>query len=280
MKCCKIISTCFNDRHERKRDQWSNDIIKWPAHIQFGYSPHGVLAMLKDQISLERDVDAGFECDTIVVNSRNGFAEGDDYIRDIQGLPTKSGKIYSMTMDNIGGQFGAYDCAYRVFAGKYDYWMFDEDDIVITGHHYYKTLVDRLESYEFCYALIGLVEHPHHPITAGGALLLLHNGVLYDMKNVFGRLPHPMKNDYDSRIQEGEIAWTRKLFELGYEIVYKGKSKQNVTVEWDYKTDYCLPYREMIEEYYTVENFKQTTFYRGVGWDALWSNVNDKKTRR
>lgn len=263
MKCCKIISTHFNQRLVRDRETKSN-YIKWPSHIQFGYGPPGVLTMLKDQVSIEMDVDAGVECDTLIINSDAGFKEGNEYIENIDGIKTRRGHIHSMTMNNIGGQFGAYNLAYTIWRDHYDYWMLDEDDIIITGHHYYKNLIDRLGENESCYALIGLVEHPHHPITAGGALLLMRDYVLGNVKSKCGILPHPHKNDHISRVQEGEIAWTQNLFELGYKIVYKGKSKQGVTVEWDYKTDYCLPYREMVDRFFTVENFKKSDFYRGA----------------
>jgi hypothetical protein len=183
-----------------------------------------------------------------------------------------------MGTDNTGGQFGAYNLAHLIFSWDYDWWMLDEDDIVITGHHYYKRLIDRLEYNEPCYALIGLVKHPHHPITAGGALLLMQEVVPRLIRQKWKTLPYPIKSDYVSRIQEGEIAWSQKIFDLGFDIVYKGKSKQGVTVEWDYETDYCLPYREMIEKFSTVENFKQSTFYRGVGWDVLWRNADVSKT--
>ena len=268
MKVCKVISTHFNHRKGRNR----NDMLKifgfgWPTHIQFDVDPKGVLSMVKDQISIETDVDAGVECDTIIVNGRAGFEEGDAYIRSINGQKTFSGQIFSIEMDNVGGQFGAYNLAYLMFADKYDYWMLDEDDIVITGYNYYKNLIERLEEGE-CYALIGLGRYTRRHKRLGtifppGSLLLMHRQVPEHLKRVDGELPHPKTNDFRSRVKYGEVGFSKRVIELGYKLVYKGKSKQNETVEWDYETDYCLPYREMIEKFGTVENFKQSGFYRG-----------------
>jgi len=278
MKCCKIISTHFNHRKERNRGHWAG--VTWPSHIQFGLDPQGVLIMLKDQISIETDVDAGVKCDTIIVNGRAGFKEGDDYVRSINGQKTLCGKIFSIEMDNIGGQFGAYNLAYKIHEGKYDYWMFDEDDIVVTGHHYYKKLINRLGVDEYCYALIGLGRADRHTRRLGkvcppGAMLLVNKKILEHLKRVDGMLPHPIKSGHKSRVQKGELAFSLRIYDLGYKIVYYGKSKQGKTVEWEYETEYCLPYRELIEKFGTVDYFKQSTFYRGVGWDILWKNANE-----
>ena len=259
-KCCKIISTYFGKRSDRgpKADR------AWPIHTQFGHDASGVLGMVRDIVSMEKDVDAGVSCDTIIVNSDVGFIEGNKYIEGLHKQRTKSGRMFSFTIPNNGGKFGAYNFVYDKLYAKYEYWMFDEDDIIITGHHYYKNLIERLAENEKCYALIGLVEHPHHPTTAGGTLLLMHKEVLRNIKGTYGSLPQPKDNEKESRIYEGEIAWTQRIFELGYKIVYKGKSIQGQNVEWDYKTDYCIPYREMIEKFKTVDDFKQTEFFKGV----------------
>lgn len=272
MKCCKIISTYFYQRKERTKEYRGG--VAWPIHIQFDLDPKGVLTMLKDQVSIETDIDAGVECDTIIVNSNSGFEEGNNYIKSINGQKTRSGQIISMEMENRGGQFGAYNLAYSMFEGKYDYWMLDEDDIIITGHQYYKKLIDRLGENEV-YALIG-VERPSRSFLskygkqysetpmAAGALLLMHRSVLEHLKTANGSLPHPTKNDYRSRVRHGEVAWPLRLFELGYKIVYKGKSIMRKSIEWDYENDYCLSYRDMIERFQTSEKFKQTDFYKGV----------------
>jgi len=261
MKVCKIIATYFGQRTERDFNFRHRKRAPWPSHRQFSCGPEGVLSMIKDQVSIETDVDAGVECDTIIVNNRSGFKEGDEYIRSINGQKTRSGGIISIEMDNIGGQFGSYDRAYSEFAGKYDYWILNEDDIVITGYHYYKKLIDKNES---CYAIIGIVYPSVYdrrvPLHAASAALLLHKDVLEQIKKINGKLPHPVINSYKARVRDGEIAWSQRIEELGYKIVYTGLER------WDHEVNYCLPYRELIERFFTVENFKQSEFYRGVGW--------------
>ena len=239
MKVCKIIATCFNERKVRNRKQ-PNWIVEWPAHIQFGFSGSEVCnKMLRDIIYLEKHTDPGLPMDTILINNDVGCVEGNEYVASLNNQKTHSGTLFSFTKDNIGGQFGAYDFAFSLFP-DYDYYLLDEDDIIVTGDKYYKNLLDLSEGQ--CYALLGIENHPQFHIHATGAMLLLPQNVLSDIKSKYGSLPYPTSNDQMERIIHGEVAFSEKIHACGYNFIYKG------TKSWDLN-NYCLPYRELIEKF-------------------------------
>lgn len=244
MKTCKIIATCFNERKVRNRKQ-PNWIVEWPSHIQFGFSSSGVLNMLKDIILLEKHVDTGVQMDTILINNDVGFTEGNEYVTNLNKQNTRTGILYSFTKANIGGQFGAYDYAFDIFP-NYDYYLLSEDDIVVTGDKYYKKLIELAGNY--CYALLGIEEHPNWHIHATGAMLLLPRLVLSDMKQKYGALPYPISNDQMERITHGEVAFSERIHELGYDFIYKGSHEWNLD-------NFCIPYRELIEKYGNIKNY-------------------------
>lgn len=269
MKNCRVIGTGFTEREDRHR--FSERQYWWPAHIQFGVGPEGVLQMMKDTCSLEMDVDAGVELDTIIINSVTGFEEGNAFLRDMNNVKTKCGKFITLEKTNIGGQFGAYEFAYQTFKNDYDFWLFTEDDILITGYKYYLRLLEKLgiRRFQTAYALAGLVDnHPHIPPHACSACLLVYKDILEKMKH----LPFPSSNDLKLRIFEGEVAFSTKIYEAGYDIVYEGPGINEShkwsfgtgeTKEWPYEQDYCLPYRELIDNHQSVDNFKKGVFYTG-----------------
>lgn len=262
MKSCKVIGTFFSDeRIDRSYQRHGFEDVFWSTHIQFGVGPDGVLKMLEDICSLEKDVDAGAEIDTIIVNSDNGFVEGNAFLKSMNNVKTKSGKIITIEKENIGGQFGGYEYVYQKFKNDYDFWMFTEDDIIITGYKYYSKLIKRLgnRKYNTAYALVGIVEHPHFPLHACSACMLIHKTILEKIKH----LPIPSENDITSRINEGEVAFSTKIYDVDCILVYEGPAVYMKTKKWPFEKDYCLPYRQLIEENKTVNDFKTIPFYTG-----------------
>lgn len=267
MKNCRVIGTSFTNRVNRDRTTG----IKWPAHVQFKANCHDVLKMMRDICSLEKDVDAGVDLDTIIINSDIGFKEGNAFLRSMNNIKTKCGKFIIIEKENIGGQFGAYEFAYQIFKNDYDFWLFTEDDILITGYNYYLKLIEKLRNRKCntVYALAGVVDnHPHVLPHACSACLLIHKTILQKMQHI----PFPIKNDLNSRIYEGEIAFSTKILNTGAEIVYEGPGineshKWNFgmgeTIEWPYEQDYCIPYRELIDKFQSINDFKKEVFYTG-----------------
>ncbi len=259
MKCCKVIGTYFsNNRIDRPYHRPDHEDVCWSTHIQFGVGPHGVLAMLKDIVSLEKNTDAGVDMDTIIVNSDNGFLEGNKYLNNLQNLKTKNGKIIVVERENIGGQFGGYNVVYQKFKNDYDFWLFTEDDIIITGYEYYKKLIAQLGSRKnnTAYALIGVVDRPDFPRHACSACMLIYKTILKKVDHI----PYPIENDIVTRIHEGEIAFSTAIYNAGFQLVYEGPGIYLVTKEWPFKVDYCLPYRQLIDENGSVNNFLKTDF--------------------
>ena len=91
-KCCKIISTYFGPRHVRDQDKFQR--IEWPLHGQYCEGPDMALDNLKFIVDIERELDAGLDFDTIIVNNGTGFQKGNDWLDSINGSETKNGKIH------------------------------------------------------------------------------------------------------------------------------------------------------------------------------------------
>lgn len=260
MKVCKVVSTFFSDsRIDRSYEREGYEPVRWSTHIQFGVPGEpGIKKMIEDTISLDKDVDTGADCDILLINNVNGSVEFDEYIRSLNNTETKNGKIFTFEKENEGGQFGAFDFIWHKFEDEYDFWIFTEDDIIITGHEYYSKLIERLGK-DTAYALCGVVKHEHHPPHACSACMLIPKKIL----KVIRHIPFPLVNDIPTRIARGEIAFSTKILDAGFKLTYDGPGKYMVTKEWPFEFDYCLPYRQLIEENGSVDEFKKLKFFKG-----------------
>ncbi len=140
-KCCKVLATYFGDRQEQTGS---------PANAE------ETLAMMKEVVRRERTMDPGVDLDVIIVNNLNGFKEGDDFIRSLDGTDTYSGKFICKERDNIDISFGAFNYAYEQFKDDYHYWLFLEDDVIMTKPKYYPRIIDIFES-DLGIAFVGVV---------------------------------------------------------------------------------------------------------------------------
>jgi hypothetical protein len=172
------------------------------------------------------------EEEIIIVSSNSAdFPKGRAFLEKIDNTKYKFGKIYTSFRDNIGYSFGAYNFAYQLFKNKYDFYIFTEDDISIYKEN---SLIDALKFWDQTpkcgfvpfvektkiskYHREALLIQNNGYVSCHGGIGMSSNEVLSELNNKNGCLPHYSLPDqsYDKQIQKGEILFTYKIKELGY----------------------------------------------------------------
>ena len=243
----KVIATSFR----KGREVRVGDRHVFPTHQQDYPTSESVLEMLKNVVEEEIKTDSGAVMDTILVNNDCGFIEGNEYIESINGTKTKNGKIISYTRPDRGWSFGAYSDAYLKYRDDYGFWLFTEDDIVVSGDLYYKKLLDRWREIEGVkvpigfLSLVGVIRHSYG-IHCGGGVGFTSRAILEKLVEKHGKLPHYEKCDDENEslsqnrqriILQGEVAFTNAIDTLGYILLDYGENKS-----WNLSKNLCIPY--------------------------------------
>jgi len=202
MKSCRVISTYFGPR--RKNVGFSDTI-----------------STLKEVIKLEQNDTSGVEKDTIIVNHDFGDIMGKKFLDTIDGTKTKDGifKILHRPFDNgIGGSFCSFNYAYEKFRNDYEYWFFNEDDVVVVKENYMTQIINQLKSDStiafICaqretqtiqdgYIIKTGAYEPHAHGGTGGT----HVKFLNECYDKYGKLPYsemPMTDDMILAIKDGD----------------------------------------------------------------------------
>ena len=231
----KVIAVCFAEgriQHD----------ARFPNHNQDIETKEGKLDMLKQIVTYEMTNDAGVPLDILIVNSDVGFEEGNKWLESIKGKETLNGHIWTVTRDNIGGSFGAYNDAFTGDREKiYDNWLFTEDDIVVGGRDYYRRIMNKYRARKNAgfIALIGLSRHPMGTHAHGGVGFTTREILENIVHNNNGELPHYKGGwDKDKVIEEGEVKFTNFIEnKIGKDIITFYELD-----EWDFKTKLCVPY--------------------------------------
>jgi hypothetical protein len=210
----------------------------------------GVLEMMKDVVAFEDKYDAGVQVDTLIINNDAGFKEGNDYIESLHGTRTRNGVIKTITRPFLGWSFGGYNLAVQSFS-DYEFYLFTEDDILVGGDGYYKKLIERwvalenLNTQPGFLALVNVVNHAYG-LHCGGGVGLTTNKILTKLITRHGSLPHYNRLDNsnhtweqrrEKHILDGEVAFTNKIFGLGFNLFNYGPN-----VSWDLENNLCTPY--------------------------------------
>jgi hypothetical protein len=233
----KVISTYFGPR--RTRPHLIGETIDW----------------LKEIVELECRLDKGVFADTIIVNHdiaalMEGGEKAHDFLKSLDGTPTRNGviRVINRPWDRgIGGSFRSFNYAFEMFRDKYDYWFFDEDNVVMIGERYFKRCIEQLQA-DSSIAFVGCHRTMSQKLTAETKTHHAHGGCgcihVRDLNSVFlkrGSLPYSRKpmpdgmihglgsrsrnyskeaNDWYTGFQKGEIGFTHVYVkELGKRIV-------------------------------------------------------------
>ena len=239
MKAVKIISVYFGPRRNM-----NNNLLTSEQVIEF----------LKLQIENEKIVDPGCEMDVFIVNNNVNDVEGNSYLDTLYDTPIYNGKIKIAYRDNIGGSFGAFSDCYNFIKDNYDFFLFNEDDIMITEPNYFSRAIEMLESDE----TIGFVafspiskDKPYH---CGGGFGVTSNRILNMVEGVYGYLPYIRENAYFA-FEQSEVKFTNSIHELGYSIV-------NVPEYSPLASNYEKHTSQNKEDYVTSENLNKAFIYK------------------
>lgn len=231
VRCCKVIACSFLGG----RDVRNN--VEFPAHNQNAGTSEDIRRMVEDVYDLEVKQDAGIPVDVYFVNNDVGYERGNKWLNEINGTKTLNGNIYVIHRENKGGSFGAYNHAFQTLKGKYDYFMFTEDDLLILGAMYYAKAVNTFEKYNLGFLAFIDVERIRNKVHAHGGIGLTSTEILNRVSLKHGSLPHFMGEwDKPMVIKEGEIPFTNIIHQMGYTI-----DKFGEVDGWNIK-NHLLPY--------------------------------------
>ncbi len=226
-KNLKVIVCAYNP------DRLVRTGCKYPDHNQELSTWEDHELMFSKIIEVELNHDAGVPVDTLIVCNNDCCGFFDKY----NGVKTKNGKIIVRYRNNIGGSFGGYSYAYQNF--KYRTYLFTEDDLIVFGDHYYKKILDRMETEKADFvALLGISPNGRFPEHAHGGIGVATRETL-DAIAVDGELPyHHGEWQHSLVIYSGEIPFTNNMLKSGKKMIYYGKE------EWS-ADNLLLPYYDV-----------------------------------
>jgi hypothetical protein len=234
---CKVITTCFAGREVREETDTCGDPPGPFMHSQNFPDPRSVLGLLEVVHEIERKVDPGVECDTIIVNNDAGWKEGNRYLASIDGTKTFSGILKILTRENYGSSLGGYNYAFEQFRNQYDYWTFTEDDILISGDKYLTRCIETFERRDDTgfVAIQGLSSH--RALHAHGGVGTTHARVLDAVHRTWGSLPHRLRHESQDAMDHavwGEVLFTNLMSRMGYQLVTVESEVPLYTFAYDY----------------------------------------------
>ena len=171
MKTAIVLATYFGDRRNYPRNEME------------------VVDVLDKQIKAAKTLDMGCPCDLIIVNHDYGNPLALDYLNKIKHQLTCNGRILVLNRPVVQQDmsFGSYKYAYLVYGDQYDYYFFNEDDILPMKDN---VVIDMINAFEadskvgFIPALlftncvhVHTVDKDGYIIATGGGPAHAHGGV-------------------------------------------------------------------------------------------------------
>ena len=232
MKVAKVIATCFKPRIVIENTSLVGNPLGFFSHSQNFTNSEEIIELLKLNIKLETESEPGIERDIVFVNSDVKSKEGNDFIDNISGTKIPGGKIICLTRQNVGRSFGAYNDAFLKFRDNYDYFLFTEDDIIITKKNYFKKGLDIWHNSKLpgfiAYISTTRIGWWHWKklnlnintaYACHGGTGLSSTKVLNEIVSKYGCLPHNTGSDYLDDITYGEVAFPNSILQLGYKLI-------------------------------------------------------------
>lgn len=239
MLAAKIISVYIGARRNM-----NNNLLTEQDCINF----------LKLQIDNEQNLNCGVPMDIIIVNNNTNHSDANAFIDSLDGQKTVNGKIRVFHRPNIGGSFGAFSYAYDMISSDYDFFLFNEDDIMITQPNYFKKAIELLEND----SNIGFIAFSpisyHEPYHCGGGFGVTSKRILDLIKQRYGILPYYAENSYYA-FEQSEIIFTNCIHSLGFKIA-------NITEYSPLASNYLQHTSQNKPQYVTSENLSKTFIYK------------------
>jgi len=230
MKVAKVITTSFIPRVIRETSELCGNPLGFFSHSQNFPSKESVIDLMKFVVDKEKECDPGCSTDLIVVNNDTGWEPGIDYLNTINQTKLKRGVIRVLHRENIGRSFGGRNFAFKKLKDEYDYFIFTEDDTMISVDGYASIGVDIFNKTKNCgfVAYEGVSDKSQFnlskedTISAHGGVGLSSTKVLNYIVDKYGSLAYAKKGssqEYADIIKNGEIAFTNEIYKSGFQLV-------------------------------------------------------------
>ena len=104
--------------------------------------------MITRQVEHHKFLDLGYPTDLLIVNHDIELEEVRDFLDQYEGTTLLNGvvRILRRPFFEPDLSFASYKYAFTKFQDKYDYWYFNEDDVIIKHQYLMKDMIDLLES--------------------------------------------------------------------------------------------------------------------------------------
>lgn len=228
MKAAQVLATYFGNRRS------------------FPFNKNGVINTINKQIETLQELDLGYDTDLLIVNHDIKDSEVYEFLSKIENIKLKNGivKIINRSIINNDMSFGSYKYAFYKFQNEYDYWFFNEDDILPLRSKVVKEMIDMLESdlnlgfipalnflnsvHEFKIDNLGYILSTgiwNHPPHAHGGVGLTSKKILLKIKNIFPEYFQTPNIINENAISSGgyngdhvEIEFTNIYVKAGYKL--------------------------------------------------------------
>lgn len=229
MKIAKVIATAFEPRTVKERTKLAGNPLGYFEHSQNFPTKKSIIELINFNIEMELKCNPGETVDLIFVNNNLGWEDGNRFLDNLNGNLLRAGKIYVLHRANgLGRSYGSYNYAFKMLGDNYDYFIFTEDDIVVSRDGYASIGVENFLNTENCgfVAYQGLSDEAFFlkgddVLAAHGGVGLTSANVLKDVVMRYEALPHadePSTQNTLNIIMKGEIAFTNKIHKLGYRL--------------------------------------------------------------
>jgi len=232
MKVAKVVATCFLPKKFINKSYLVGDPLGFFGHSQKSDNDIDIINLIKFNIEKEKESCPGADRDLIIVNSDVNSLKGNKFIKKINGMKIPGGMVRAFTRKNIGRSFGSYNDAFLRYGNKYDFFLFTEDDMIITTDNYLKIGLDIWRKEKKC----GFIAYIHTTkigqwhweplglnqktaLSCHGACGLVSSKILKKIFKKHGCLPHNKGTSREADITHGEVAFPNSILQLGYKLI-------------------------------------------------------------
>lgn len=250
LKVLKIIASSFHPRTVRHKTGLTGSPLGYFAHSQNFTTEKSIIELLKINIDIERNLDPGIDMDVAIISSNSKkWLDGFNFLSEMHNSPIIRGKIICETRENIGYSYGSYNFGFNKFQDQYDYFIFQEDDMICYETNYVKEAIDIWNKTPNC-GFVPFIESTRVNKSHRNALGLnknirvsCHGGhgmssrkVLKEVYQKYGMLPHndEVGQTYLNHLRNGEIMFTYSIRTLGYCFSELPKNKVVVYPAYDH----------------------------------------------
>lgn len=129
-KAAQILATYFGDRRH------------------YPHNKDGVVELINKQVEWHKTLDLGYPTDLIIVNHDIELNGVQEFLNEFDGTATYNGivRILHRPFFEADISYASYKYAFFKYKDEYEYWYFNEDDVLIQHISLIKDMIDLLDS--------------------------------------------------------------------------------------------------------------------------------------